>query len=148
MSSGETPRARPGFYERTMITLELPYPPSINHAFSIIRGRPVLSQQTRAYRQRVRRLVRVSGVPTLLGPLAVRIELYPPDDRRRDCDNAQKSLLDALTQAGAFVDDSQIVWLLTIRTRATAASKALVIASCLPNDPLPSTDLGPTPAPS
>jgi len=127
-----------------MITLELPYPPSINHAFSIIRGRPVLTQQTRAYRQRVRSLVRASSMPTLLGPLAVRLELYPPDARRRDCDNAQKSLLDALQQAGAFVDDSQVVWLLTIKTQIVAAGKVIVIASCLPDDPFPSSELGPT----
>jgi crossover junction endodeoxyribonuclease RusA len=129
-----------------MFTLTLPYPPSINHAFSVIRGRPVLSQQTRAFRQRVRGLVRSARIPTLLGPLAVRLELYPPDDRRRDCDNAQKSLLDALTQAGAFVDDSQIVWLLTIKTPASAAGKAIVIASSLPGDPFPSCGLEPTEA--
>lgn len=131
-------------FESTMFTLTLPYPPSINHAFSVIRGRPVLSQQTRAFRQRVRGLVRSAGIPTLLGPVAVRLELHPPDDRRRDCDNAQKSLLDALTQAGAFVDDSQIVWLLTIKTPASAAGRAIVIASSLPDDPFPSCGLEPT----
>lgn len=130
-----------------MISLELPYPPSINHAFSVIRGRPVLTQETRAYRQRVRGLVRSAGIPTLLGPLAVRLELHPPDDRRRDCDNAQKSLLDALQQAGAFVDDSQILWLLTIRTQLVAGGRVTVIASCLPDDPLPSSELGPSLSP-
>lgn len=130
-----------------MITLYLPYPPTVNHAFSIVRGRPVLTQETRAYRQRVRQLVRVSGMPTLLGPLAVRLELFPPDDRRRDCDNAQKSLLDALQQAGAFVDDSQIVWLLTIKTQQVLGGKVTVIASRLPDDPFPSCDLSPTPCP-
>jgi crossover junction endodeoxyribonuclease RusA len=130
-----------------MITLHLPYPPSVNHAFSVIRGRPVLTRETRAYRQRVRGLVRSAGIPTLLGPLAVRLELYPPDERRRDCDNAQKPLLDALQQAGAFVDDSQIVWLLTIKTQVVAAGKVIVIASCLPDDPFPSSDLGPTLSP-
>jgi crossover junction endodeoxyribonuclease RusA len=114
-----------------MITLQLPWPPSIN-------------PETRAYRQRVRGLVRSAGIPTLLGPLAVRLELYPPDDRRRDCDNAQKSLLDALTQAGAFVDDSQIVWLLTIKAQLVAGGKVTVIAGSLPDDPLPSCELSPT----
>lgn len=127
-----------------MIRLELPYPPSINHAFSMTRGRPVLTQETRAYRQRVRKLVRGSGMPTLLGPLAVRLELFPPDDRRRDCDNAQKSLLDALQQAGAFVDDSQIVWLLTIKTVPLSGGKVIVFAGCVASDPLPSSDLTPT----
>lgn len=127
-----------------MIKLQLPYPPSINHAYSLVRGRPVLTQQTRAYRQRVRGLVRAAGIPTLLGPLAVRLELSPPDERRRDCDNAQKSLLDALVQAGAFVDDSQIVWLLSIKAPPQKDGKAVVIASCLPNEPFPSSELSPT----
>ena len=104
----------------------------------------MLTPETRAYRQRVRSLVRSAGIPTLLGPLAVRLELHPPDDRRRDCDNAQKSLLDALTQAGAFVDDSQIVWLLTIKAQLVAGGKVTVIAGSLPDDPLPSCELSPT----
>ena len=127
-----------------MIKLQLPFPPSINHAYSLLRGRPVLTQQTRAYRQRVRGLVRSSGIPTLLGPLAVRLELFPPDDRRRDCDNAQKSLLDALVQAGAFVDDSQIVWLLSVKAPSQPDGKAVVIASSLLDEPLPSSALEPT----
>ena len=85
-----------------MITLELPYPPSINHAYSYVRGRPVLSKDARAYRQGVRRRVIAAGIKPMFGPLAVRIEIYPPDKRRRDCDNAQKAILDALQQAGAF----------------------------------------------
>ena len=50
-----------------------------------------------------------------MGKLAVRIEISPPDDRRRDCDNVQKAVLDALQHAGVFWDDSQVVWLLSIK---------------------------------
>ena len=39
----------------------------------------------------------------------MRLEFYPPDNRRRDLDNAQKALLDALQHGGAYRDDSQIV---------------------------------------
>lgn len=127
-----------------MITIQCPYPPSVNHAYSLLRGRPVLTQHTRAYRQRIRGLVRAAGIPTLLGPLAVRMELFPPDERRRDCDNAQKSLLDALVQAGAFVDDSQIVWLLTVKAPPLTDGKAVVIASSLLDEPPPSSALEPT----
>ncbi len=49
------------------------------------------------------------------GSLAIRIDITPPDDRRRDCDNVQKAVLDALQHAGAFWDDSQVVWLLSIK---------------------------------
>ncbi len=99
-----------------MITLELPFPPSVNHYYSYVRGRPVLSKAVRVYRQIVRRVVRAAGNRVALGPLAVRLHLHPPDQRRRDCDNAQKPILDALQQGGAFADDSQIQWLLTIKS--------------------------------
>ena len=33
--------------------------------------------------------------------------LYPPDARRRDIDNYNKALCDALTHAGVWEDDSQ-----------------------------------------
>lgn len=96
-----------------MVTLQLPYPPSINHHYSYVRGRPVLSKEARSYRRRVRSLLAHQKVEPLTGPLAVRIEMYPPDKRRRDCDNVQKAVLDALQQGGLFWDDSQVVWLLT-----------------------------------
>ncbi len=50
-----------------------------------------------------------------MGPIAIRIDIAPPDDRRRDCDNVQKAVLDALQHAGVFWDDSQVVWLLSIK---------------------------------
>ena len=60
-----------------------------------------------------------------MGPLAIRIEIFPPDQRRRDCDNVQKSALDAMQLGGLFWDDSQVVWLLTIKL----ASKPLGLIS-------------------
>jgi len=99
-----------------MVTeLKLPYPPSINHYFSFYQGRPVLSKDARAYRHQVRRIAITAGIKPLMGPLAIRIDITPPDDRRRDCDNVQKAVLDALQHAGAFWDDSQVVWLLSIK---------------------------------
>jgi len=45
----------------------------------------------------------------MTGRLRVEIEVYPPDRRRRDIDNVQKALLDALEHGGAYRDDSQLV---------------------------------------
>ncbi|NBW20709.1 MAG: RusA family crossover junction endodeoxyribonuclease [Caulobacteraceae bacterium] len=42
------------------------------------------------------------------GSVRVVIEAFPPDRRKRDLDNILKSLLDALTHAGVWEDDSQI----------------------------------------
>lgn len=49
---------------------------------------------------------------TLMGPVSVIVTLYPPDRRRRDLDNFNKALFDALTRAGIWQDDSQIKRLL------------------------------------
>ena len=45
----------------------------------------------------------------MIGPLEVDVIVFPPDRRRRDIDNVQKALLDALQHGGAYDDDSQIV---------------------------------------
>jgi crossover junction endodeoxyribonuclease RusA len=98
-----------------MLTLSLSVPPSYNHFFCYYQGRPVLSKEARAYRHQVRRIVGAKGIKPLMGPLAVRVDYFPPDNRRRDIDNCLKSVLDALQHAGVFWDDSQVVWLLTIK---------------------------------
>lgn len=43
------------------------------------------------------------------------IELYPPDNRRRDVDNSLKCLLDTFTHGGLYRDDSQIYKLTVIK---------------------------------
>ncbi len=111
---------RPGFFyftERKQGWLPslISLPPSVNHYFSYYQGRPVLSKDARTYRHHVRRLAIAKGIKPLMGPIAIRIDIAPPDDRRRDCDNVQKAVLDALQHAGVFWDDSQVVWLLSIK---------------------------------
>jgi crossover junction endodeoxyribonuclease RusA len=78
--------------------LNLPYPPSVNHFYNFYQGRPVLSKDARTYRHQVRRIAIAQGIKSMMGPLAVRIDITPPDERRRDCDNVQKVVLDALQQ--------------------------------------------------
>lgn len=45
----------------------------------------------------------------ITSPLKVRIECHMPDRRRRDLDNLQKAAFDALTKAGFWMDDVQVV---------------------------------------
>jgi crossover junction endodeoxyribonuclease RusA len=112
-----------------MLMLELPYPPSLNHYFRSFRGRTVISHTGRAFRRAVCILLRQANVRPLAGPLVVAIDLYPPDNRRRDCDNALKALLDALQHGGAFFDDAQIVWLLTVKAQVIPGGKTMVAIS-------------------
>lgn len=96
-----------------MIELQLPYPPSVNRYYRNVGARTLISREGRAYRQRVETLLAERRILPTEGPLAVLVDLFPPDRRRRDVDNAMKSLLDSLEHAGAYEDDSQIVHLET-----------------------------------
>jgi crossover junction endodeoxyribonuclease RusA len=112
-----------------MIRLELKYPPSINHYFSYYQGRPVLSKDARSYRHAVRRLAIAQGIKPMLGELAMQVDAFPPDNRRRDIDNCLKSLIDALQHAGAFWDDSQIVDLHAIKHPPMKGGQVIVAIS-------------------
>ncbi|MFQ5735163.1 MAG: RusA family crossover junction endodeoxyribonuclease [Planctomycetaceae bacterium] len=94
-----------------MIELELPYPPSVNRYYRNVGARTLISRDGRAYRRRVLTLLAERGIRPTEGPLAVVVDLYPPDRRRRDVDNAMKALLDSVEHAGVYHDDSQIVHL-------------------------------------
>lgn len=109
-----------------MITLELPYPPSVNHYWRHFCGRTLISRGGRAFRDAVRAALAAARVTPMPGRLAVAVEVYPPDQRRRDIDNVQKALLDALEHGGAFHDDSQIVWLLTEKAQVVPGGKTIV----------------------
>lgn len=92
-----------------MVEFQLPYPPSVNHYWRRVGARTLISRGGRAFRQAVCSLLAARGVRPLTGPLEVEVLVHPPDRRRRDIDNVQKALLDALQHGGAYADDSQIV---------------------------------------
>jgi crossover junction endodeoxyribonuclease RusA len=97
-----------------VLTLTLPWPPSTNSYWrhptkGRLAGRHLISEQGRAYREAVARHVLMQdGRQQLDCPLAIDIEVFMPDKRRRDLDNLLKSLLDSMTHAGVWADDSQI----------------------------------------
>jgi len=109
-----------------VITLELPYPPSVNHYWRHYRGRTLISRGGRTFRKAVGAALAAAGVRPMNGRLAVAVEVYPPDRRRRDIDNVQKALLDALEHGGAFHNDSQVVWLLTEKAEVVPGGKTIV----------------------
>lgn len=105
---------------------ELPYPPSVNHYWRRVGARTLISRAGRAFRRDVCSLLAARRVRPLDGPLAVQIEVHPPDRRRRDIDNLQKALLDALQHGGAYHDDSQIVALSITKRDVVAGGKTFV----------------------
>jgi crossover junction endodeoxyribonuclease RusA len=110
-----------------MIELALPFPPSVNHYYRHVGARTLISRGGRAYRDAVVALLRPRRSQPLTGRLMVAIQIHPPDRRRRDLDNVQKSLLDALQHAGVYADDSQIDTL-TITRRDPVSGGAAVVA--------------------
>jgi len=97
------------------VVLRLPWPPSMNHYWRRVGNRTLISREGRRYREAVVMVCRMQRVERIEGRLAVQVVAYPPDRRRRDLDNLQKALLDALEHAGVYDDDSQIDRLLIER---------------------------------
>jgi Holliday junction resolvase RusA-like endonuclease len=92
-----------------MFTVELPYPPSINHYWRRVGYRTLISREGRKFRDRVVAILAARRLVPMTGPLKLEVDFFPPDCRRRDIDNAQKALFDALQHGGVYVDDSQIM---------------------------------------
>ena len=110
-----------------MITLTLPYPPSVNHYWrNIGRGRTIISRRGRRYQINVLAAVLLAGRPRIEGRLSLRMELTMPDRKRRDLDNVCKAMLDALGHAGVYQDDSQIDRLEIVRGVVRAPGAAVV----------------------
>lgn len=102
-----------------MIELILPYPPSLNHYKRA--GRTIVTKRGKIFQSRVNTdatkrffyevwyLVKQKQIESLGGaPIALEIDVFPPDKRKRDLDNVLKVTLDALQNAGLFDDDYQV----------------------------------------
>ncbi|TET37972.1 MAG: RusA family crossover junction endodeoxyribonuclease [Planctomycetota bacterium] len=109
-----------------MIEIELPFPPSVNHYYRRVGPRTLISREGRAFRVKVCSVLASLGIKPMLGPLEVHVEVFPPDRRRRDIDNVQKALLDALEHAGAYRDDSQIVKLVAEKRECVPGGRTIV----------------------
>lgn len=92
-------------------TMSFPWPPSLNTYFSVFGGRKILSKKGRAYKRDVAAIIRLKHARHTRpeqGPVEARIELCPPDKRRRDWDNLHKAVFDALQEGGVIEDDSLV----------------------------------------
>ncbi len=100
-----------------MVILELPWPPSVNHYWRMGHNRIYLGSKGRLYKAMVAGIVRYARPEAFTGDVSVEIEMYPPDRRRRDCDNPMKAILDSLGKAGLYEDDNQVkhiqAWMLS-----------------------------------
>jgi crossover junction endodeoxyribonuclease RusA len=89
-----------------MTSITLPYPPSANTYWRVWQGRPVKSDEARAYQALVALKCRSEAMRPLVGQVSVTVSVYRPA-KRGDLDNSLKVLLDAL-KGFAYLDDKQV----------------------------------------
>jgi crossover junction endodeoxyribonuclease RusA len=92
-----------------VITLVLPWPPSVNNYWKVARNKIYIHKDGKEFRQKVAEQVLLQDVKAgLTGPIMMTIEAWRPDNRVRDLDNVLKATLDGLQKAGVYENDSQI----------------------------------------
>ena len=100
----------------TMLNLFLPYPPSVNTYWGFKGSQRFLTVKARQFKKEVASAFLLSKHNGFKAQrVSLTIFLHAPDKRVRDIDNIAKPLLDALTQAGVFIDDGQVDRLLIVR---------------------------------
>ncbi|MFO0975957.1 MAG: RusA family crossover junction endodeoxyribonuclease [Planctomycetaceae bacterium] len=119
------------------LRFDLPYPPSVNHYWRRVGARTLISRQGRAFRDSVCSLLALRRLHPLEGWLKVHLQFFPPDRRRRDVDNIQKPVLDALQHAGVYHDDFQIVSLVTDRLEPREGGQLVVAVTQVTDLPTP-----------
>ena len=89
------------------VEFDLPWPPSVNRSYRHVGHCVLISREGRKYRRIA--VSRLGGLfDKFSGAVALSLDCYPPDRRRRDIDNILKCLLDSLVNAGVMEDDSLV----------------------------------------
>ena len=129
------------------LTIVLPFPPSVNGYWPsrIAKNKAgkmyvqtYISAEGKAFKRKVARALQVqlgAQREPILGHCRLYVALHAPDRRRRDVDNYAKALLDSLTEAGVWADDSQIQDLRLVWGAVLHGGKAVVTIRQLPAAP-------------
>lgn len=99
-----------------MIELRLPWPPSVNDYWGSFvppgtrTVRRFLTEKAKKFREDVGWLVIQAGRPRFAADAEILLDitLHPPTRQRRDADNFNKGVWDALEHAEVFADDAQV----------------------------------------
>ncbi|EQB4330068.1 RusA family crossover junction endodeoxyribonuclease [Providencia stuartii] len=96
---------------KPIISLILPFPPSVNACWRNINGKTLISAAGRKFRVNAIAAVyeQLRKKPKIITEnVSVIVKMYPPSRQRRDIDNYLKAPFDALTHAGIWKDDDQV----------------------------------------
>lgn len=107
---------------------EMPWPPSVNVWKTPFRNRMILTKRGREYRKNaLDRLVELGLSGELIDcKVKVSLVLRPPALRKYDIDNFCKSLFDALSKGGFWLDDEQVYSLSIIKGKKIKDGKVLI----------------------
>lgn len=94
--------------------IRFPFPVSVNNMFPTVGKRRVPSEAYEAWKAEVVRQLYIQSPRAVSGPVNIRIDLVAPDNRRRDADNYNKAVLDALVRHKLIeADDNRTVRLVS-----------------------------------
>lgn len=110
-----------------MIFFHAPFPPTANNYWRIARNQVYKTSVARGYQEQLAASLWAHRDEKIEGPVSVALQFFYPDKRRRDLDNLLKVLLDALTGAGIWQDDSQVKHIeATVATNQSEDRRGLV----------------------
>lgn len=110
-----------------MICLTLPLAPTVNHYYGQHGTRKYIKAAGKAFREKVAEIVAEAGHKTLEGRVSLFAAIFPANRIRQDLDNRSKSLQDALTHAGVWLDDEQIDQLTLVRREVVKGGMVKVV---------------------
>jgi crossover junction endodeoxyribonuclease RusA len=100
-----------------MITLRLPYPPSINNYWLASGHRRFISERGKKFKKAVAAYVFINEIQSFGSkPLEISIWIHPRSKVLMDIDNCVKPIIDACQDAGIFDNDVQVQALHVYRT--------------------------------
>lgn len=94
---------------RELASFNLPYPISVNKLYRVAGKSIYKIPEAKKYYLSVRAMIgwKIDTIP-INKEIGIKINLNPPDSRRRDIDNCAKLILDSLQAARVYENDCQI----------------------------------------
>ncbi|MDR0418334.1 MAG: RusA family crossover junction endodeoxyribonuclease [Puniceicoccales bacterium] len=112
-----------------IMEITLPWPPSLNHYYRHVGPKVLISKEGWQYRRKVaKQLGNDENLTMYECPIELSMELYPPDNRKRDVDNSLKSCLDALMYGKLYADDS-LIRKLVVEKKPSSPPQGTVVVS-------------------
>lgn len=123
---------------KVRLKIKIPFPPTANHIWARGGKRTYLTKEYQSFLKIVSLAIkRAEEARPLFGAnaYAVRLVVYPPDRRVRDLDNLIKPVLDALTRAGLWLDDSRVCMITACKGAPAEEPFAVVEITALHEQP-------------